>query len=156
MRKISGFGRNKAKGFTLTEVMIAIVIGVVIILFVTPLISDSRRSGKVDTATKTISNLQAGAQSWVTGRTSYAGLTCASLVPNFTSVISSCTGSNPWGGNYTTVPGNSCTGGNVNQFCITLTTVPNEEGARLVQYYTGVAAVTPTFSSGTLTLIFNG
>ena len=142
------------RGFTITEVLVAMAIAAAILLFAAKMIVDGREASRVQQAADDVSKLVEGAYKWGAMRGNYTGLTCA-LAQQYQQSVTSCSATNPWGGNYVVSPGTSCTGGTTRQICVTMTGLQADVSNQLVAKFNGVVASSYVAANQPY-LLFNG
>ncbi len=123
------YSKKSQSGFTLVEISIVVVIGMVIILSALQGVNIIQDKRKVSSGVNQLTQIYQGAADWRATRASYAGISMAvlnnlSLLPNN---IGAGVGVNPWGGNYT-ITANAANNGLVD---IALTNVPAGVSAQM-------------------------
>jgi prepilin-type N-terminal cleavage/methylation domain-containing protein len=145
---------NNKKGFTIIEMVIALVIISVILLVVVPMGQAATDNSRIANGIASIKAIQTAAVQWAndnggvyTGITfdklaGSAGATTAYLPAQFTA-----TSTNPWGGNYTV----AVDANNAEQVDIAMTAVPSVPAGKLTTALTKISAVAPAYVAGTST-----
>ena len=137
---------KKQKGFTLLETLVALGLGVAVLVAAAGLLVDGNESRKVQKVASDLTSLAEGAYKWGTMRGNFTGLTCA-IAQGYQTQVTTCTGTNPWGGDYLLAPGNSCTGGLATQICVSTTGLPIDVTNQVLARFNGVATtsyISPT------------
>jgi len=152
-RHLSKFApRARQRGFTLLEVGLAVVVSMLVIAAAAMAFTTQRAKASVKSAVEGVNYIYQASQDWASTRPNFTGVSCAALVAQnlLPQVLGSCTGTNPWGGNYTV----AVNGSNSARVDITLTNVPTGPGAQMVDKLTPFATATPSYTSGTFTVTF--
>ena len=143
---------NNNKGFTIIEMVIALVIISVILLVVVPMGQAATDNSRIANAIASVKAIQTAAVQWanenggVYTNITFGGLTGAVAgAPVYLPAQFSGVSTNPWGGNYTIAvdPNNS------EMVDISLTAVPATSAAKLTTALTKISAVAPTYTAAT-------
>lgn len=136
MRKSTSF--KAARGITLIEIMIALVIIAVVVVAAWPRIEEALDSEKVNRVFSHINSIKSAADERRGTKGQYpATVACALLLADeYLKAIPSCNNSNPFNGNYTSAPA-----ADPSRLQITATSVPNGACAKLVDKFTDAGAV---------------
>jgi type II secretory pathway pseudopilin PulG len=131
-------GARNQKGFTLIEAGMAIVIALLVIAAAVAAFSAQRLKAQVRSATSDVGSIYQAAQDWASTRANFTGVNCANLAANnqLPKNVGNCTGTDPWGGNYTVNP-NAANSGQVD---INVTAVPAGAGQQLVDKFSNSSA----------------
>ena len=147
---------NSKKGFTIIEMVIALVIISVILLVVVPMGQAATDNSRIANAIASVKAIQTAAVQWANDNGGvYTGITFAKLAGSggtaYLPAQFTATATNPWQGNYTVaVDANSS-----EMVDISLTAVPAGPEAKLTTALTKIAAVAPSYtaSSSTWTIV---
>jgi prepilin-type N-terminal cleavage/methylation domain-containing protein len=143
---------NTKKGFTIIEMIIALVIISVILLVVVPVGQTAMDNSRISNAVASVKAIQTGAVNWAndTNATNggvYTGITFAKLAAGYLPASFTATGTNPWNGNYTV----AVDAGSATVVDVSLTGVPQSDATKLTNAMTKVANATPTYTAASLT-----
>ena len=141
--------KNK-NGFTIIEMIIAMVIISVILLVVVPLGQAATDNSRVTNAIASIKAIQTAAVQWSSDNGGqYTGITFAKLAAGYLPAQFSATSSNPWNGNYTVaVDANS-----TEMVDLGLTNVPSAAATKLTNGLTKISAVAPAYTASSQTWV---
>ena len=139
------------KGFTIIEMVIALVIISVILLVVVPLGQTAMDNSRIANAIASIKAIQTASVEWANDNGGqYTGITFAQLAAGYLPAQFSSTSTDPWNGDYqVNVDANSST-----MLDIALTGVPAAPAVKLTTALTKISAIAPSYtaSSGTWTI----
>ena len=137
---------NNKNGFTIIEMVIALVIISIILLVVVPLGQAATDNSRIANAIASVKAIQTAAVQWSNDNGGvYTGITFAKLAAGYLPAQFSGTATNPWSGNYTVaVDANSA-----EMVDIALTAVPAAPAAKLTTALTKISAVAPTYTAAT-------
>ena len=131
------------KGFTIIEMIIALVIISVILLAVVPVGQTATDNSRLANAIASIKAIQTAAVEWANNNGGvYTGLTFANLTNGYLPAQFSAASTNPWNGNYAV----NVNANNSTMFDISLTNVPAALAAKLTTALTKITAVAPTYT----------
>jgi prepilin-type N-terminal cleavage/methylation domain-containing protein len=138
------------QGFTIIELIIALVIISVILLVVVPSGRKATDNSRLANAMASIKAIQTAAVSWSNDNGGqYTGISFANLTNGYLPAQFTPTSTNPWNGNYTVnVNANDST-----MFDIGLTSVPSALAAKLTTAMTKLTEIAPTYTSSSQTWI---
>ncbi|NQY36327.1 MAG: prepilin-type N-terminal cleavage/methylation domain-containing protein [Alteromonadaceae bacterium] len=142
------------KGFTLIELMIALMIIVGLTITLWPQIEQAMGIGDAAKARVQISEIQNGAGLFKQRNNVFTGVSMSVLDAQgyVSDRMADGTARNPWGGNYAI----SVVTEDTTQYMVTVSGIKNSDiGAQLAADY-ATSAVSATFSESNLTLIFQG
>ena len=148
MRPTPGNHHERARGFSLVELLIALGALAVLLAVILPG-RGYLETGRIQAIVQDVATLRNAADRWLErGRLDYTGLTVGALqsegfLPN------GWRASTPYGGTYALAP----VPGNATRVTVTVTSLPGSAGTVLVTYYTGRMAGV-SLSGGTLTVTF--
>jgi len=139
---------NDKNGFTIIEMVIALVIISVILLVIVPLGQTATDNSRVANAIASIKAIQTASVEWANDNGGqYTGITFAKLAAGYLPAQFSAVSTNAWNGNYTVnVDAASST-----MLDIALTGVPAAPAAKLTSALTKLSAVAPTYSAASQT-----
>jgi len=136
------------KGFTIIELIIALVIITVILLVVVPVGQKATDNGRIANAMASMKAIQTAAVAWANDNGGqYTGLTFANLTQGYLPAQFTPTSTNPWQGNYSVnVNANDST-----MFDISLTNVPAPSAAKLTTAMTKLTETLPSYTASSQT-----
>ncbi len=140
--------QNASKGFTIIELIIAVVVISVILLVIVPAGQKLTDNSRVANAVASIKAIQTAAVGWSSDNGGQlTGVSFANLANGYLPAQFTATSTNAWNGNYTV---------NVNAndptlLDIALTNVPAASAGKLTAAMTKLTAAAPTYSSTKLT-----
>jgi len=145
------------KGFTIIEMVIALVIISIILLVVVPLGQTAMDNSRIANAIASVKAIQTAAVEWQNDNGGqFTGITLDALATGgyLPAGFSSVTQANPWSGSYTLAPNAN----NSEMLDVTLSAVPSTPAAKLSTELTKLSAITggpiysPTSQTWTITL----
>ncbi len=141
---------SKEKGFTIIEMVIALVIISVILLVVVPLGQTATDNSRIANAIASIKAIQTAAVEWASDNGGvYTGITFAKLASGYLPAQFSATSTDPWSGDYNVnVDANSST-----MLDIALTAVPPTPATKLTTALTKISAIPPSYTASSQTWI---
>ena len=148
--KTMGSSKNR-KGFTIIEMVIAMVIITVILLVVVPLGQAAMDNSRLSNAIASIKAIQTAAVEWENDNGgTYSGISFANLAAPTSGTAYlpaqfSATSTNAWNGDYVIAADSS----NNEQLDITLTNVPSVVQSKLTAALTKIAVVAPSYTAAT-------
>jgi prepilin-type N-terminal cleavage/methylation domain-containing protein len=146
MREIQSI--NNRKGFTIIEMIIALVIISVILLVVVPVGQTATDNSRIANAIASIKAIQTAAVGWANDNGGqYTGITFTKLAAGYLPAQFTATSTNPWNGDYTVNPNAS----NPEMVDIALTSVPSTPADKLTTALTKISSVTPSYTSSSET-----
>jgi len=139
--------KNK-QGFTIIEMVIALVIISVILLVVVPLGQTATDNSRIANAIASIKAIQTASVEWASDNGGvYTGITFAKLASGYLPAQFSATSTDPWSGDYAVnVDPNSST-----MVDIALTAVPPAPATKLTTALTKISALPPSYTSSSQT-----
>ena len=135
-------------GFTIIELIIALVIISVILLVIVPAGQKATDNSRIANAMASIKAIQTAAVGWANDNGGqYAGITFANLTNGYLPAQFTATSTNPWNGDYSiNVNANDST-----MFDIALTNVPIESATKLTTAMTKLSEVVPSYTASSQT-----
>jgi len=140
--------KNHTRGFTIIELIIALVIISVILLVIVPAGQKATDNSRIANAVASIKAIQTAAVGWANDNGGqYTGLTFTNLTNGYLPAQFTSTATNPWNGNYSV---------NVNtddpsKFDIALTNVPSASATKLTTAMTKLTEIAPTYTASSQT-----
>jgi prepilin-type N-terminal cleavage/methylation domain-containing protein len=145
---------HNKEGFTIIEMVIAMVIISVILLTVVPMGQAAMDNSRISNAIASVKAIQTAAVQWANDNGGvYTGITFAKLAGSGGTTTAylpaqfTATSTNPWNGNYTVAVDAS----SAEMVDISLVGVPTAPAAKLTTALTKVAALAPSYVTGTST-----
>jgi prepilin-type N-terminal cleavage/methylation domain-containing protein len=141
---------NKRQGFTIIEMVIALVIISIILLVVVPMGQAATDNSRIANAIASVKAIQTAAVQWANDNGGvYTGITFAKLAgaggTAYLPAQFTAAATNPWEGNYTV----NVDAGSSEMVDIALTAVPAAPEAKLTTALTKIAAIAPTYTAAT-------
>jgi prepilin-type N-terminal cleavage/methylation domain-containing protein len=145
---MNGMKKNKQDGFTIIEMVIALVIISIILLVVVPLGQTATDNSRIANAIASIKAIQTACVEWANDNGGqYTGITFAKLATGYLPAQFTATSTNPWGGDYAVnVDASSST-----MLDIALTAVPALPAAKLSTALTKISAIAPSYTASSQT-----
>jgi len=136
--------RKNEGGFTIIEMIIALVIISVILLVVVPVGQTATDNSRIANAIASVKAIQTASVEWANDNGGqYTGITFTKLASGYLPAQFTATSTNPWNGNYTVnVDANSST-----MVDIAMTAVPSASATKLTTALTKISAAAPSYSS---------
>jgi competence protein ComGC len=139
---------NNKKGFTIIELIIALVIISVILLVVVPVGQKATDNSRITNAMASIKAIQTAAVGWSNDNGGqYTGITFTNLTQGYLPAQFTAMSTNPWNGNYSVnVNTNDST-----MFDIALTNVPSTSATKLTTAMSKLSALAPSYTASSQT-----
>lgn len=136
------------KGFTIIEMIIALVIITVILLVIVPVGQTATDNSRVANAVASIKAIQTAAVGWSNDNSGqYSGISFAALTAGYLPAQFTPTTTNAWNGDYT-INANT---NNPEMMDISLSNVPAPSATKLTNALTKISAIAPSYSASTQT-----
>jgi prepilin-type N-terminal cleavage/methylation domain-containing protein len=139
---------NNKQGFTIIEMIIALVIISIILLVVVPVGQTATDNSRIANAIASIKAIQTAAVGWANDNGGqYTGLTFANLTQGYLPAQFTAASTNPWNGDYTI----NVNAGDSTMFDIALTNVPAVSAAKLTTAVTKLTEINPSYTASSQT-----
>ena len=139
---------NNNKGFTIIEMVIALVIISVILLVVVPLGQTATDNSRVANAIASIKAMQTASVEWANDNGGqYTGITFAKLAAGYLPAQFSAASTDPWNGDYSV----NVDAGSATMLDIALSAVPAASAAKLTTALTKISAIAPSYTASSQT-----
>lgn len=139
---------NNKQGFTIIEMVIAIVIISIILLVVVPVGQTATDNGRVANAIASIKAIQTASVEWANDNGGqYTGITFANLAAGYLPAQFTATSTNPWAGNYTV----NVNANNSEMVDIGLTNIPATPAVKLTTALTKISSIVPNYTASSQT-----
>lgn len=139
---------NKKQGFTIIEMVIALVIISVILLVVVPLGQTATDNSRIANAIASIKAIQTASVEWANDNGGvYTGINFTQLASGYLPAQFNPTSTNPWSGDYTV----NVNSNNSTMVDIALTSVPATLAPKLTTALTKISALVPSYSASNQT-----